>query len=215
MHPAADDFMSPLQGLATRARDELAAQGVAIALGQAGEIVCEASAGEAPPVGTRLSTSSTLSSECMRTRKPLCDTGCSVLLAPVLSAETAIGVCVAFSPGKHVPTTEHLERLVAVAQAVAQLRKPSQWDSQPRHATTLSPATLQEVEQAITGFAREEKRRRRVRKARKIAGIALLTCVIGASFVPDRIAAWVTPILHRFERSHQAQNVDIPQRSGR
>ena len=69
------DLEATLQLLAERAHYITGASGAAIGLAQNGEVICRASAGpSAPPIGTRLSVSSGLSGESVRTRQILtCD----------------------------------------------------------------------------------------------------------------------------------------------
>lgn len=101
--------------LVERARSMTRASGAAIALGSGEEMVCRASSGEAPPLGTRLQVGSGFSGECVRTARlqrcndsevdPLVDRdSCralgirSMIAAPVIAEGTVIGLIEVFSP---------------------------------------------------------------------------------------------------------------------
>ncbi len=107
--PSAD----PLVTAAERLHSVTCAAGVAIALDVGGEIVCRASIGTAPEVGTQLGSGAGLSATCVRTGAVVCcaDTSrdpradaasCnalnirSAIIAPVIQAGTAIGLVACF-----------------------------------------------------------------------------------------------------------------------
>ena len=109
------DLDAALAILVQRAQTITRASGAAIALEQGSEMVCRASAGEAPPLGARLQVGSGFSGECVRTAQvqrcddsethPLVDReSCraldirSMIAAPVLSSDRVIGLLEVFSP---------------------------------------------------------------------------------------------------------------------
>ena len=109
------DLDAALALLVQRAQMITRASGAAIALEQGSEMVCRASAGEAPPLGARLQVGSGFSGVCVRTAQvqrcddsethPLVDReSCralgirSMIAAPVLSSERVIGLLEVFSP---------------------------------------------------------------------------------------------------------------------
>ena len=109
------DLDAALSILVQRAQTITRASGAAIALEQGSEMICRASAGEAPPLGARLQVGSGFSGECVRTAQvqrcddsethPLVDRdSCralgirSMIAAPVLSSDRVIGLLEVFSP---------------------------------------------------------------------------------------------------------------------
>jgi putative methionine-R-sulfoxide reductase with GAF domain len=109
------DLDAALAILVQRAQMITRASGAAIALEQGSDMVCRASAGEAPPLGARLQVGSGFSGVCVRTAQvqrcddsethPLVDReSCralgirSMIAAPVLSSERVIGLLEVFSP---------------------------------------------------------------------------------------------------------------------
>ena len=91
------------------------ASGAAIALHEEGKVVCRASAGKAPTVGTELNVESTLSGECYRSGNIVTVANCendprvdpelcrqldfkSLLIVPVFSNGKVIGIAAVFSP---------------------------------------------------------------------------------------------------------------------
>ncbi len=207
-----------VQALAARALTALDADGVAIALSNGNEIVCEASLGAAPEVGAKLDASSALCGQCLRTATPVIDSrpadgsgppAYSVVVVPVLEAGQAIGVCVAFSDHENAFSSKAVVTLTHTAQSVAALRAPKAdpvttaavTADVPKPPAPVDPQVLEEIEQQIALFARAEKRRVRVALAVKVACAAVLLGGMAASFVPDRVSASMAPIFHRFEHS--------------
>ncbi len=115
--------------------------GAAIALQSESAMMCVASVGSAPPVGTPLDLKSGLSADCIRTCKPIyCeDTSSdsrvdpavcemlqirSVLIVPVFSSMRVIGLVEVFSPVPHNFTSEQRARVQEVAALVADTVRP-------------------------------------------------------------------------------------------
>ena len=196
-----------LQALASRALAALDAEGLAIALKQGDDIVCEASVGAAPKEGTKLDAGSVLSARCMRTAEPVVDSrpanggaaAYSILLVPIVQNAEAIGLCAAFAARENAFTAEHVASLADTARSVLELRAPRPVPSIAK-PPEFDPQSLEQVEAQIAGFARAEKRRVRTALAMKIAGAVVVLCALGASMMPDRVAAWVAPVVRRFER---------------
>ncbi len=139
-----------------------AAEGAAIALREGERVVCQASAGNAPAVGTQLNPESGLSGECLRLGQPvLCaDTrsdervnaeACrqlrlrSVLLVPVLAHGEVAGVLEVFSSKAEAFDRGDLLALVRLSDVVATVVPPAD----PQHAVEPEPvAKAQDLEPA-------------------------------------------------------------------
>ena len=155
----------------------------------------------------------------------------SFLLVPVMREGRAIGLCVAYAARENAFTSDHIAWLIKTAESVAsppiaakqvdaarpvESKIPEVEGSKPEPLTpniaTLPPSldaeTLRGLEEDIAQFEREEKRRAKVVLALKGAGVAVLLCVFALSFIPDRVAAWVRPIVTRVE--HQFTDRQSP-----
>lgn len=196
-----------LEALATRALASLGAEGVAIALKQGDDIVCQASVGAAPQEGSKLEAGSVLSAECMRSAAPVLHSrvsagsapAYSILLVPIVENGQTAGLCAAFSARENAFTAEHIASLTEIAGCVLEPRLPEPVADTVK-PPEFDPQSLETVEAQIADFAVAEKRRARAALAVKIAAAVLVLCALGASIVPDRVAGWMAPILRRFER---------------
>jgi putative methionine-R-sulfoxide reductase with GAF domain len=140
------DLEAVLNVLAESARSLTRSSGAAIAVGNEREMVCRASSGDAPPVGSHLQTGSGFSGECVRTGRILrCDDTetdpivdretCamlgigSMIAAPILSNGRVIGLLEVFSPLPMAfgeSDTAALHRLAQViARAIRQSEPPT------------------------------------------------------------------------------------------
>lgn len=146
-----------LHDLADEARAAVGAAGAAIALERDGELVCRAAAGStAPDLGVRIHTDSGLSGICVQQRQTqICrDTECddrvdaeacrrlgvrSIVVIPLFSDDTIIGIFEAFSPRANAYTSEHVETLERFALSAAQtVQTASQKSGPPERATPRS-----------------------------------------------------------------------------
>ena len=122
-----------LRPLAVRARSVTGADGVAIALRVGNEMICEASVGAAPQVGSKVDHGSKWSARCLREAQPVsvshagedAQTSYSAILAPVLHCGRAIGFCGAFASRPDAFTPRHMRMLTAIAQAAARAVVPT------------------------------------------------------------------------------------------
>jgi len=130
-----------LHELAIRAADATGASAAAIALSRNGEMVCRASAGyHAPDLGIRLNTRDGLSGACLSSREPqLClDTesdprvdpdACrrlgirSMLIVPILEADSPRGIVEVFSPDPEAFSPAHDMLLESFARTCARLSR--------------------------------------------------------------------------------------------
>jgi putative methionine-R-sulfoxide reductase with GAF domain len=109
------DVNAALRNISTQARVLTDATGVAIALAHKNSMICRASVGHAPSLGSRLDTASGFSGECVRTGKALrCDdsesdprvdlASCrrlgirSIVAIPIRAGNQTVGLMEAFSP---------------------------------------------------------------------------------------------------------------------
>ena len=215
-----DSGADVLRALAARAMAAMDADGLAIALDRGDGMVCEASSGEAPAVGAKVGPGSTLSDQCIREATLVAfsrDAGesgdaYSTVLAPIIWESRAIGLCVAFANRANAFADAHMAALAATATAVCRygLKRSSPAGAEVRDDPTDMPAPglvdadlLKGIEDQITEFAALERRRSRKAMAVKCAVVALLLCGLGASFVPDRVNAWLAPIIQRLQRPPQ------------
>jgi GAF domain-containing protein len=159
-----------LQLIAERAQIFTGANGAAIALSENHEVVCRASAGDAPPVGAKLDISSGFSGYCARTgflqrcddaetdlrvdRESCRSLGIrSIIAVPIRLGETVIGLLEVFSSRAHAFNDRHgtiLQRLadttlaavnrVERAQAKARMAEQAR-ESVPSFAPTFSIAS--------------------------------------------------------------------------
>jgi TPR repeat protein/putative methionine-R-sulfoxide reductase with GAF domain len=115
------DLDRALQLIAERAQDFTRASGAAIALQHASEMICQASSGDAPPIGARLQIGSGFSGECVRLERLLrCDDSetdprvdresCralgirSMIAIPIRANGGVVGLLEVFSPKAHAFT---------------------------------------------------------------------------------------------------------------
>jgi len=214
-HPSED----VLHGLATRAMAFTGADGLAIALDRGDGMVCEASIGAAPAIGAKVGPGSTLSEKCIREATTVIysreadETGVaySTILAPIILDSRAIGICAAFANRANAFTHLHLEALTATAAAVVRCDS-AQPDPVSRVGTVadtprppaLNSEILKEMEGQIAEFAVWERRRARTALVLKFGIAVLLLCGFGSALAPERVAAWVAPIVNRLHHSpHQ------------
>jgi putative methionine-R-sulfoxide reductase with GAF domain len=137
------DLNSVLNVLAESAQSLTRCDGVAIALGDDREMVCRASSGNAPPVGSRLQTGSGFSGECVRTGRllrcndarldPTVDrASCealgirSMIAAPVLANQRVIGLLEVLSPHAMAFTESDATALHRLAQVIARAVRQSE-----------------------------------------------------------------------------------------
>lgn len=216
--PSRSDALPPL---AARAMKATGADGVAFALKIGGDIVCAASVGAAPAVGSRVQGESTWSARCIREAQPISFShsderpgrSYSAILAPLLHAGQAFGCCAAFASRPDAFSPAHVRALVAIAasavRSVTPEPKPQPAPPAPpiieaqemRPAPTLSAERLKEIEAELASFAAAEQRRARRMVAAKSALAVAVLLVGAASFVPDRVIAWAQPIVHKIENS--------------
>lgn len=146
--------------LVERARSMTRASGAAIALAQQGEMVCRASSGEAPPLGTRLQVGSGFSGECVRTGRlqrcddseidPLVDRdSCralgirAMIAAPVVAEGKVIGLIEVFSPDAYAfeeGDAVGLHRLAEIIGHAAHTPVAEQPASGPKRKVLYEPA---------------------------------------------------------------------------
>ena len=125
-----------LRRIAEAALSATGASGAALALQQDNAVVCVARAGEmAPPLGAKLSNSTGVSGECLRTGQALrCDDteidtrvdrdACralglrSLAIAPVKADNRVVGILEVFSPDSHAFTNRHLDVLNQLSELV-------------------------------------------------------------------------------------------------
>jgi hypothetical protein len=214
-HPDAD----LLQALAARAMAFTAADGLAIALADGDGMVCAASTGEAPAVGAKVGPGSKLSEKCIREATPVTYSRAadesggaySTILAPILLDTRAVGLCVAFANRANAFTDAHLTALTETAAAVCRHdEEPVPVDGTVDAEFTdtpaplaLNPEILKEVEDQIADFALRERRRVRMAAAVKFGVAILLLCGFGTALAPERVAAWVAPIVERLHSPNQ------------
>lgn len=124
--------------IVVRLLDLVEANGVAIAIGEAGEMVCRASAGLAPPEGAPIGSNSGLTGECIRTGKTIyCEDAYvdsrvdretreqlrlrSLLIVPVLYGEAVGGVVEVFSPRRSAFPEDYQWLVKEIAELTAEL----------------------------------------------------------------------------------------------
>jgi len=155
-----------LHELAIRAADATGASAAAVALSRNGEMVCRASAGHhAPDLGVRLNTHDGLSGACLSSREPqLClDTesdarvdpvACrrlgirSMLIVPILEADSPRGILEVFSPDPEAFSPAHDMLLESFARTCARLSRLA--DELERHP---SPAVVAPADHSVPLFA--------------------------------------------------------------
>lgn len=132
-----------LQFILTRLLELADANGGAIAIGEAHDMVCRASAGLAPEVGTRISSTSGITSECIRTTRTIyCEDteqdsrvdrdACrelnlrSLLILPVMHQQKVAGVMEAFSPRPAAFRDDHYWLAERLTELIAQLAYASE-----------------------------------------------------------------------------------------
>ena len=205
-----------LRPLALRAKERTGADGIAVALKIDGDILCEASVGAAPAVGSKVDANSRWSTRCLTEAKPVCisHTGInpqasySAILAPILHAGTAIGFCAAFASRAEAFTPAHVRILQEMARSAVRSvngcpqAQPDLVSMQavlpPRQ---LSPELLKQVDEEIGAFSVEEKQRGRRQLISRCALASVLALATCASFFPDQIQQWAQPILYRINHS--------------
>jgi len=193
-----------LEFLADRARLLTAASGAAVALGKGEEMVCQASAGEAPGIGARFKVGSGFSGECVRTAKmqrcddaetnPLVDReSCralgirSMVAVPLLTSGMVVGLLEVFSPQAYAFEESDLVALDRLAEIIIQAIPT------PPSRQTEAPASQ---EQAV-----QEKSVPRETILR-VAAVVLILAAIGASVT----------LLMRTEQAAPAATVAPPSR---
>ncbi len=212
--------------VARRAVVATRADGIAIALRNGSDVVCEISLGIAPPRGTVVEARSSLSSECMQTAAPVycADTAAdsryegttppfrSVLLVPVIEWGSATGFCGAFSGRPNAFTAEQIRLLTEVVSAIAGDRPINQatWGLQassaeppvPHESQSSHQKLLREIEEQIADWEKQEKRSL---QRRKIALVVFATLLIVTSItvaaVPQRIGEWLRRVTALFHTS--------------
>jgi putative methionine-R-sulfoxide reductase with GAF domain len=148
VHELGPDLNGILKVLAESAQSLTRANGAAIALGDAREMVCRASSGNAPPVSSHLQTGSGFSGECVRTARLLrCDDTridsivdrdtCamlgigSMIAAPVVANQRVIGLLEVFSPEVMAFGESDAAALHRLAQVIARAVRQSEPDDFP------------------------------------------------------------------------------------
>ena len=132
------DVDAALQSLVEKAVELTLSNGAAIALGKGDTMVCRASTGLAPDIGVTISSSSVLTSECLRTGKIVrCedtetdfrvdDAICkdlslrSSVILPILLNGQVRGVFEVFSPEPYAFNDKHIELLQQLAEFTSQI----------------------------------------------------------------------------------------------
>jgi hypothetical protein len=180
----AQEFESALHLIAKRAQVVTRAQGAAIALGDAGSMVCRASAGVAPDLGVLLRSGFGLAGQCLYTGKlaqtsdarsdPRIDTAVarqlqlgSAVIMPICAPSKLAGVLGVFSRHPRAFDNFHirrLERLAAVIAGALQMppEEPANRASQPwlgdRGAESASSASSASSDTSATSARPEEPR---------------------------------------------------------
>ncbi|MGH9523568.1 MAG: GAF domain-containing protein [Terriglobales bacterium] len=208
-----------LQPIAARAMKITGADGVAIALAAEGHIVCQASAGHAPQVGSRIDMSSRWSVRCMRERQPVSFShslergSYSGVLVPLLRDGKAIGFFAAFATRAEAFNPRHVRVLMKIAETtVRNLAPEPRAETLPaKQAAEVSQSTakvsseqLDEIEREIAAFAIAEHRRARVTIATKATIGALAVILASACIFPDQVQRLSSPIAYRINRSFQS-----------
>jgi len=204
-----------LHALAFRAVASTQADGLAIALDRGSGMLCEASTGAAPAVGTTVGPGSTLSETCIREGRVVAytreadETGdaYSTVLAPIILESRAIGLCAAFANRANAFTDEHIAALKETAAAVCRITETVDVPA----PAGLSADILREMEDQIAEFAASERRRQRMAITVRFGVVLLLAFALTVSFAPERLAAWVSPIVKRL---HLAPNKQPRYRTG-
>src|SRR5581483_7271070 len=188
-----------LQLLAERAHSFVGASGAAIALSHGDEMVCHASSGEAPPVGSRLQVGSGFSGECVRTAQLLrCDDSefdpivdldsCraldirSMIAVPVLFGGTVIGLLEVFSPAPFAFTDSDSAVLQRLAEIVMAAVKEASGETE-----TQSKGAHEELESAEASGVEDALRRHSstIQRVLIVAAIAAVGVVLTWSFAPS------------------------------
>lgn len=145
-----DDAFAALHLLVERAQALTRASGAAIALSEGTEMVCRASAGEAPPIGARFQAGSGFSGECVRTATlqrcddaevdPIVDReSCrslgirSMIASPIVTGGKVHGLLEVFSPHAYVFEETDVMALRGISEIIAKVA-----DKQNQRAKTLA-----------------------------------------------------------------------------
>jgi TonB family protein len=153
----ASDADSVLQFLVEKVVERTHANGSAIAIGTPDNMVCRASAGVAPEVGTTISSESALSSECLRTGRIVkCDDTesdprvnpeisrqlnlRSLLIVPVKTGGQVHGLLEVFSPVANSFDAQHVTLLEELAHYASEVLFPSESASTSTEAVVLEEA---------------------------------------------------------------------------
>jgi TonB family protein len=219
-----------LKAIAEAAQALTSADGAALALRRDGVVVCCARSGEAAPdVGTRLSSDSGISSECLRMGEALrCDDAytdhrvdpmvCRVLglraiaIAPVREEGHVIGILEAFSTRPYAFNDRHMGFLTQLAE----LTEMAQAQEKPKERLPRFPVQIMEEPEApppapafsetwapsesATVADRLLEKLHLVKRRRRVAGVALATLVLIS------LIAWWS--LHEPER-HTVQSPPV------
>lgn len=175
MAAASDNLLSwrslALQQLAVRAKTVTSAEGVAIALRAGNDIICEASVGAAPQVGSKVDGTSRWSARCLREAQPVSISHAgensgrsySAVLAPILHGGRAIGFCGAFATRADAFTPRHVRMLTAIAQSAARAVAPA-----PRMVPPKADVARKRATPSPSTHAQSESRREPVKPAPQI-----------------------------------------------
>ncbi len=148
-----------LQFIVERMLDLTQANGGAIALGEAGQMVCRASVGSAPEVGVQISSTSGITGECIRTGKEIyCEDAAidarvdreacrelnlrSLLIVPVLHQDKVAGVVEAFSS---IPAAFEEDHRWLVKR-LAEITATTAYSFSPRHPPSPGDVIVTPVE---------------------------------------------------------------------
>jgi TonB family protein len=156
-----------LNELVEQARQMTRANGAAIALESDGEMICRASTGNAPDLGTRVDTTSGLSGTCLNTGtiQQCSDTeqdsrvdaeGCrvlelrSMLLVPIADGEVPFGILEVFSSVPQNFGEKDVKNLQSLARKIASSKKASEDGSKLPSPAGATPDTLSEKLEGLT-----------------------------------------------------------------
>ena len=193
-----------LAAIADGARVMSGANGIALALGRNGTVVCRARAGEiAPQIGAQLSLDSGISGECFRTvRALLCDDTqtddrvdpevCrllgirSIAVVPVRGREETVGILEALSSHPHAFTGKHLsllQRLAEIAEVANDRELGAEFEvsaptKNPGKIVRLVPMAASIPEQALRADLFGQKSIKKQRPYWMAAGIALALILV-------------------------------------
>jgi TonB family protein len=156
-----------LNELVEQARQMTRANGAAIALERDGEMICRASTGNAPDLGTRVDTTSGLSGTCLNTgtiqqcsdteQDPRVDAeGCrvlelrSMLLVPIADGEDPFGILEVFSSVPQNFGEKDVRNLQALAMKIASSKKASEDGAKLPSLAGAVPDTISEKLEGLT-----------------------------------------------------------------